>query len=451
MRISPKSSTLRGGLFVAFTALLAATSLAIHHQRASASELRFTPLVRAIEKAVPSIVNIRGRKTVPPQAGESLADGARRVNGMGTGVIIDERGYILTNFHVVDGVSRIHVTMHDGETHIASLVSGDPSIDLAVIKISSDEPFSVITIGTSSDLMLGETVVAIGNAYGYPTTVTEGIISALHRTVEVSDTQKYEDLIQTDASINPGNSGGPLLNIDGEMIGLNAAVRIGAQGIGFAIPIDNALAMAARLLTAERLDNHWHGITGRSTGEVSDRRFVVESVVRDSPSDKAGLQVGDAIVKVGNLRVERALDFERALIGQPTGKEVPVTIRRNGQSRQLSLVMTTRSPRPSGNVADEAWSALGMRLQSVPASQFRRLSTRYRGGLKVIAVRDGSPADRQGIRSGDVLVGMHIWETISMENVAYILRHANSTQVKFYILRGDETLYGHLPVAMRNR
>lgn len=451
MRISPKSSALRGGLFLTTAAALAVTFLATNGHLAAASELRYTPLVRAIDKAVPAIVNIRGRKTVHSQPGESLDDGARRVNGMGTGVIIDERGYILTNFHVVDGVSRIHVTMYDGEAHIATLVSGDPTIDLAVIKISSDEPFSVITIGTSSDLMLGETVVAIGNAYGYPTTVTEGIISALHRTVEVSDTQKYEDLIQTDASINPGNSGGPLLNIDGEMIGLNAAVRIGAQGIGFAIPIDNALTMAARLLNVERLENHWHGITGRTAGEVSDRRFVVESVVRGSPSDKAGVRTGDTIVKVGGRPVERALDLERAMIGLTTGQEVPITVNRDGQSQQLKLVMTSRSARPSGTVTEEAWTALGMRLQPVPQSQFRQLSSRYRGGLKVIAVREGSPADRQGIRSGDVLVGMHIWETISMENMAYILRHANAGQVKFYILRGDETLYGHLPVAMRTR
>jgi serine protease Do len=438
-------------LFVILAAALAGTVLAIAPGRAPASELRRTPLVRAIEKAVPSIVNIRGRKTVAPETGDSLVDGARRVNGMGTGVIIDERGYILTNFHVVDGVSRIHVTMFDGKTHIASLVSGDPEIDLAVVKISGDEPYPVITIGTSADLMLGETVVAIGNAYGYENTVTEGIISALHRTVEVSDTQKYEDLIQTDASINPGNSGGPLLNVDGEMIGLNAAVRIGAQGIGFAIPIDNALAMAAQLLTAERLDNHWHGITGRTIVGTSNRQFVVESVVPGSPSDKAGVRVGDVVVEVDNRRVERALDLERALIGQSTGKEVPVTVVQDGESRQLKLVVTTRSSRPSAAVTEEAWTTLGMRLQPIPANQFRQRSSRYRGGLKVTGVRAGSPAERQGIRSGDILVGMHIWETISMENVAYILRHADGDQLKFYILRGSETLYGHLPVAMRSR
>jgi serine protease Do len=151
---------------------------------------------------------------------------------MGTGVVVDARGYVVTNYHVVEGVRRIEVTLASGKTTSASLVSHDPRTDLAVIKVEHDSPLPVITIGTSSDLMIGETVLALGNAYGYEHTVTRGIVSALHRDVEVSRTQRYDDLIQTDASINPGNSGGPLLNINGEMIGINVAVRAGAQGIG---------------------------------------------------------------------------------------------------------------------------------------------------------------------------------------------------------------------------
>ena len=160
---------------------------------------------------------------------------------MGTGTIVDERGYILTNYHVVSDVRRIEVTLDDGRGCTAELVAYDAAADLAVIKIPAPKPLPVIRIGTSSDLMEGESVIALGNAFGYEQTVTRGIISALGRDVQVSDTQAYDDLIQTDASINPGNSGGPLLNIDGEMIGVNVAVRAGAQGIGFAIPIDNAL------------------------------------------------------------------------------------------------------------------------------------------------------------------------------------------------------------------
>ena len=202
-----------------------------------ASDARRTADVRAVENARNSIVNIHGQKTIgASEDGAGHVEGPRRVNGMGTGVVIDERGYIITNYHVVEGVRKIEVTLADEQTFTATLVSHDPDTDLAIIKINVGKKLPVITIGTSSDLMTGEPVIAVGNAYGYENTVTRGSVSALHRSVQVSEAQSYEDLIQTDASINPGNSGGPLLNIDGEMIGINVAVRAGAQGIGFAIP-----------------------------------------------------------------------------------------------------------------------------------------------------------------------------------------------------------------------
>ncbi len=195
---------------------------------AAASDQRWTPIVKAVKKATPSVVSIRGEKTVLPTAQTGANDSPRRVNGMGSGIVIDPRGYILTNYHVVDGVREIQVTTSENKKYIAAIVARDAETDLAVIKISPAEKMEVITLGTSSDLMQGETVVAVGNAYGYDFTVTRGIVSALHRAVQINDAQYYDDLIQTDAPINPGNSGGPLLNIDGEMIGVNVAVRAGA-------------------------------------------------------------------------------------------------------------------------------------------------------------------------------------------------------------------------------
>ena len=224
------------------------------------SQERLTPVVLAVRQARPAVVSIQGQKTVSAAEAASSPDAPRQVNGMGTGTIVDERGYILTNYHVVSDVRRIEVTLDDGRGYTADLVAYDAVTDLAIIKIPSPKPLSVIRIGTSADLMEGESVIALGNAFGYEQTVTRGIISALGRDVQVSDTQSYDDLIQTDASINPGNSGGPLLNIDGEMIGVNVAVRAGAQGIGFAIPIDQALRTAARLLNVHRLQGKWHGV-----------------------------------------------------------------------------------------------------------------------------------------------------------------------------------------------
>lgn len=219
-----RNAVVRGICF----AMLFASPLLV---RAEVSSLRMTPIVRAVRNARPSVVNIQGQKTVPDEA---HAGATRQVNGMGTGVVIDPRGYILTNHHVVDGVRQIRVTLDDGKVSIAQIIARDRQTDLAVIKINAGRSLPTITIGTSADLMPGEPVIAVGNAYGYEHTVTRGIISALNRDVQVSDTQAYDDLIQTDASINPGNSGGPLLNIEGKMVGVNVAVRAGAQGIGFA-------------------------------------------------------------------------------------------------------------------------------------------------------------------------------------------------------------------------
>jgi serine protease Do len=418
---------------------------------------RMTPVVKAVQGAKDSIVNIHGQKTLG--AGEDASvrgDTPRRVNGMGTGVVIDERGYIITNFHVVDGVQKIEVTLADGTTYIAQLLSRDPVADLAIIKIDAPSKLAVITIGTSSDLMVGESVIAVGNAYGYENTVTRGIVSALHRSVQVNDSQGYYDLIQVDAAINPGNSGGPLLNIDGEMIGINVAVRAGAQGIGFAIPADKAMGVAAKLLSVERLDKHWHGIVVRDA-ETAEPGVVVSSVDKESPAAQVGLKSGDVITAVGTQEVIRPLDLERALLGRKTGEAVPLVVRRNDQSVKLTLTLGALPARPVSD-ADLPWDVLGVRLAPISAQQFKQLQAQspklaaYRGGVSITEVRSDSPAARQHLRAGDVLVGIHVWETINNENVTWILTRSDLADIeplKFYIFRGNETFYGHFTVAMQ--
>jgi serine protease Do len=417
-----------------------------------ASKLRRTPTVQVVQKARPSVVNIHGQKVLTPvDDGYRSGDQPQRVNGMGTGVVIDERGYIITNHHVVEGVKKIEVTLHDEKNYVATLISHDPKTDLAIIKIKTPDPLPTITVGTSSDLMPGESVIAIGNAYGYEHTVTEGIISALHRRVQVSDAQSYADLIQTSASINPGNSGGPLLNIDGEMIGINVAVRAGAQGIGFAIPVDMAMQIAANLLSTERIENTWHGIVGREQATETAASFVVAEVNESSPAAKAELRPGDVIRVIDGKRIVRALDVERAMLGRQVGEEVEVTLERKGEKTKVKLALA-KSPRDHAGSDDQPWKTIGLKLSPMPSKQFRELQSRYRGGLVVLAVRQDSPAAHQGIRRGDVLVGMHIWETVTLENVNYILNRpdfASIDPVKFYILRGNETLYGHMTVSLQ--
>jgi serine protease Do len=415
-----------------------------------AAEPRRTAIVKAVEGVHDSVVNIHGQKTLPAEDDPlSRGDGPHKVNGMGTGVVIDERGYIITNFHVVDGVKKIEVTLADGSTCIAQLVSTDPVNDLAVVKVDLPQKLPVVTIGTSNDLMVGESVIAVGNAFGYENTVTRGIISAIHRSVQVSDTQSYDDLIQTDASINPGNSGGPLLNIDGEMIGINVAVRAGAQGIGFAIPVDKAMAAAAKLLSTERVERKWHGAkTSDTPGHAAGA--VVTTIDDDSPAAAGGLKAGDVITAVDNKPVSRAADFERDLLGHDVGQEINITVRRNNQPVNVNFALAAL-PQKTG---DRVWEMLGLKLQPISPQQFRAYQSKYSGGLSVAAVRPDSPAAKQGIRRGDVLVGMHIWETVTMENVDYVLNRqdfADFAPVKFYILRGSETLYGHLPVSAQRR
>jgi serine protease Do len=435
--------------------LLASTLIAVSASPpAAASDLRHSPIVRAVHDAEPSVVNIHGRKTVRAEtASLSSADAVRQVNGMGTGIVIDPRGYILTNYHVVEGVSNIQVSLSDGTGAIGRLVAHDPRTDLAVIRIDTKQPLPVIRFGTSCDLMKGEPVIAIGNAYGYEHTVTRGIISALHRNVQVSDEQKYNDLIQSDASINPGNSGGPLLNIDGDCVGINVAVRVGAQGIGFAIPIDEALEVAARLMSTERLEQTTHGIVGKTICEPASRRFVVTGVREASPAAKAALKTGDVITAIGGRKVERNLDVELAFLGVQAGDEQEIEIVRDGQPLAVAIAISPLSRttlKPA--LADRSWSTLGLRLVAMDQTEFNRLNTRYRGGLTVLDVKPGSPASQQGIRRGDVLVGMHVWETISLENIAYILEREDLSKldsVVFYIVRGTDTLFGHLRLAQR--
>jgi len=409
-------------------------------------ESRRSPVVLAVHRARPSVVNINGEKTLSDTDAGPLGEKSRRVNGMGTGVIIDERGYIITNFHVVDGVRQIQVTTADQETYLARLVSHDPKTDLAIIKIDAEAPLPVIDLGTSRDLMTGETVIAVGNAYGYEHTVTLGIISALHRSVQVSETQRYDDLIQTDASINPGNSGGPLLNIDGQMVGINVAVRAGAQGIGFAIPVDKVLSVAAELLSTRRVKNLWHGVVARWDERGNQPAVVVASLEENSPASAAGLQPGDVIRAVDHQHVAHPLDLERALLGQQAGDAVKLEVLRGGEQLSLNLVLAS-PPRPRRlTPAEQVWEVLGLRLEPMPAQQFRQLRSRYHGGLRVVEVRPDSPAAEQGMKRGDVLVGMHIWETLSLENVAYVLNRPDLKSLlplKFYVMRGTKPLYGY--------
>ena len=414
----------------------------------SEGSLRETPIVKAIQNAEASVVNIQGSKSVKGEA----ADGGRPqlVNGMGTGVIIDPRGYAVTNLHVVQDVAKIEVTLADGTETTAKLLNFDPSTDLALIKIDAKDPLPVIAIGSSHDLMRGETVIAIGNPFGYQHTVTVGIVSALHRNVPVNGTQEYYDLIQTNADINPGNSGGPLINIDGEMIGINVAVRVGAQGIGFAIPIDAALEVIADLVASSQRQQVSLGMAFRGVRDSEGSYLEVASASLHGQQPSADIASGDRLLAVDSQPIRSRLDLELRLLNRQQGEALNLEIERGGQklARTLSLMGSPLAAASSKvNLDDLAWERLGIRVTELRAEEISTASGSYKGGLKVVAVRGNSPAAQRQIQVGDVLVGMMNWQTPTIDHLQYVLQSPEfkqSPKVKFYLMRGTMTYIGDL-------
>jgi serine protease Do len=416
--------------------------------RGNCDDARMTPLVKAVQKVRESVVNIRGRKLVhPDQQLVQSDDPIKQVNGMGTGIIIDPRGFILTNYHVVHDVRQIQVTTHDRKSAIANLIAHDPKTDLAILKIDLDEPLKVIPMGTSSDLMSAETVAAIGNAYGYRDSVSSGIISALGRTVQVSDDQTYYNLIQTSAPINPGNSGGPLINIHGDMIGVNVAVRVGAQNIAFAIPIDDAMEVAAELMSQIVGQSVNTGVQLKTDWVNNQPQVVIRQLSDQSSAARCGIQSGDVIESVQGQPCPRSFDFFRHLIGRMPDDEISIGIRRDGEFKTVAYKLDIASQR---NINTPAWNQLGISVAQVGPNVLNRISSKYSRGLKIESVRPGSPAQEEGIQPGDILVAIHTWRTESLDNLDYILNRpeiVNGEHVRFFILRGNDPLWGQIRMA----
>ncbi|MGV3483214.1 MAG: trypsin-like peptidase domain-containing protein [Planctomycetaceae bacterium] len=416
---------------------------------------RETPTVLAIRRCSGAVVNIHGQKTVRATAASTAgaSDAGRQVNGMGTGIVIDPRGYVITNYHVVEDVDQVQITLADGTTTTADVVAAEIRSDLALLKVDTTEPLETIPRGTSSDLMVGEPVIAIGNAFGYVHTATEGIISALHRDVPVNDTQEYRDLIQTSAGINPGNSGGPLLNIHGEIIGVNVAVRIGAQQIAFAIPIDQAIDIVSDMISSHNEDRLSLGARVEGGPRDGDGAILAH-IAASSPAARQGLKVGDRIVRVGDRKTNDRLDFGLALIEVQSGESVDIQVEREGQSLQLAVTPDAAPATMAADAQALAWTAIGVKVQPVPKATMQRVNSRirksYRGGLLVSDVRKGSPADSQGIRSGDILIGLHGFQTSSINELQGILNKVaqqEPAQGQFLIVRSDQTMYGYMRLA----
>ena len=417
---------------------------------------RPTPTALAVKKVLPSVVSISSEKKAASSSRWPFSpeESSRpRVSGMGTGVIIDGRGYILTNYHVVDKVQGIEVHLHDGSVLPARAVQRDEAMDLAVLKVDAGRELPAATFGRSSDLMLGEDVITIGNAFGYENTVAVGIVSALGRNVTLSDEQVYRNLIQTDAAINPGNSGGPLINIDGELVGINVAVRAGAQGIGFALPIDDVKRSVIEMLSTRRMASTWHGLVLTESAQGDAHMVVVSGVEPGSPAEAAGFKAGDELERVGELAVTNAFDLERGLLDVAPGRNAACMVRRGAKEQMLGLKLRSIAPVVT-NADDLLWRTLGLKTTPVTPEYVAAASPKLRGGLYVQSVLPNGPGAKASIQKGDILVGMNVgerhWETIKPENILVILRQpevARARGVQFYIVRRNGLHQGSLNLA----
>lgn len=407
-------------------------------------------VVDVYDKVKPAVVNIHSERTVTAASDDPFGRQPvqpQRVNGMGTGIVLDSRGYILTNYHVVDDVNSLRVRLHDGTGYTARILATDKEQDLALIKVDPSKGLPVIGFGTSSDLMVGEAVIAIGNAFGYEHSVTDGRVSYKGRDVALNKEMGYKGLIQTSAPINPGNSGGPLLNVLGEVVGVNVAIRAGAQNIGFALQADSVIPKAADLIGVRRRTGFRHGLTLRDTAHrdatesAAVRSVLVDGVEPNTPAAAAGFKVGDVIERTDDIATLTSIDFERGLIEKPAGAKVPVKVRRNGTATDLELLLQAGGNVPVAaavNAADAIWKRLGAKVAPVGADAVAKANPQLRGGLLVTDVAPGSVLAGAGVQKGDILVGLHLWETLNPDNVTFVLNHKDLNSflpLKYFVSR----------------
>ena len=403
------------------------------------SASRRTPIVVVAHNVLPSVVNIQTEATIRRRAVDPLMDpfgffgGRERAytsQSLGSGFVWSRDGIIVTNNHVVEGASRITVNLQDGRQLPAKLLGVDPDSDLAVLRVD-DTKLTAAPIGTSDDILIGESVIAVGNPFGLSGTVTTGVVSALGRSVPSQDqTRTFTDFIQTDASINPGNSGGPLLNIEGRVIGINVAIYAQAQGIGFAIPVDRAKKVIEDLLRYGEVHSAWIGaVTATITpeeakrlGHAAQRGAVVVRVFSNSPAEEAGLRTGDIVTAVSGRPIDSREAFSTATATLAAGATVQLTVNRAGTTRTL----TVRAADPPG--------ALGLRILEEVAGL--RVADERRS-VVIDQVVTSSRAAEIGLAPGDIIVAANGNEVTSTRELnTELIRSAERSSFVLSVARG---------------
>ena len=392
--------------------------------------------VEVAKKVQPSVVNITTEKTITMKPwdkyGEDFFKGSpfedffrgfgfsprekgkeyrHKQRSGGSGVIVDKEGYILTNNHVVEGADKIKIKLNDGREFTATLKGQDSRTDLAVLHIKATD-LPVATLGDSDKLEVGEWAIAIGSPFGLDHTVTVGVISAKGRSG--LGTGNYEDFIQTDASINPGNSGGPLINIDGEVVGVNAMIIQPGTGIGFAIPINMAKQILSDLIKQGKVVRPWLGISVQDlTSEMAEQfqvkekeGVVVAQVHQGTGAEKAGLTSGDIIKSVDDKPIKSTNELIKEIQKKKVGQKVKLSVVREGKPTTIEITTTAMPDKPEAMKEKESEEKLGARIQELTpqlAARYR-ISNEVKRGVVVIGVEEGTPADDMGLQEGDVIL-----------------------------------------------
>ena len=459
----------------AFT--MATLALTVSVAAAAPALPNFVPLAKS---AGPAVVNISTEREVSTRMGGGFPgmppgmerffeefgpfwgqpQGPRKQSSLGSGFIISSDGYIVTNNHVVEGADKVFVNLEGDSDRAHSLeaavVGTDAETDIALLKVDAKRDLPVLNFGNSDTAEVCEWVVAIGNPFGLSNSVTAGILSAKGRDIHAGP---FDNFLQTDASINPGNSGGPLINMAGEVIGINTAIVASGQGIGFAIPSNLASRIVEELKSGKKISRGWLGVTIQDVDENAAKALglkdaqgaLIGSVLPDEPAAKAGLKAGDIIVRVGRDDIRNSTELLRSVADLKPGTDVKITVLRNGKEFSTTVKLGERASQgmSQGGAQEEGGTSLGLTIRPLNKEVARSLQLPANTeGLVILSVQPGSPAQEAGLRPGDVIQSANLTPVVSVDELASIVRKDGRERgaVMLQVNRRGESFFVTVPL-----
>jgi serine protease Do len=429
-----------------------------------------------VEKLKPSVVNIsttgtvRGGGRFPSPFGKSpfgkddpfgefferffgeMHQREFKQKGLGSGFIISEDGYVVTNNHVVEKADDIEVIFENGEKYKAEIIGKDPKTDLALIKIEPKKELQAVTFGNSDNLRIGDWVIAIGNPFGLGHTVTAGIVSAEGRVLGMGS---YDDFIQTDAPINPGNSGGPLFNLEGDVVGVNTAIVYSGQGIGFAIPINLTKSVIDQLKETGTVIRGWLGVLIQQiTPEIAEglglkdvKGILVSDVTPGGPADKAGIKRGDIIVDLNGTKVDELTELTSMVAQLAPGSEADVKVLRNGEESDFKVTLGKLPENVSEAKEEEIENEMGITANEITPQIASQLNLGESTGVVITSVEAGSIAAEAGLRPGDVILEISKKSIKNLDDYRSAMDEVKrSGSALFLVKRGENTIYVGLKI-----